>query len=577
MPETNRFKKRRASGTHNSVDGFVPRRTQQLPGPQYYRPASTLSGAPRRPIANHRRPIDAESQIAKEPVGPVSSIGNFDQEEIDVFDDQLAAPPNRSRQRGRKRGDKEKKKPGRIRRWWKNRSRKFKVFFILGIIALVLGGLLGYRLYNFLNSVFGRGIGNSSSAALNDNVRPEDLNTEGDGRLNVLLLGRGGAENEAPDLTDTLLIASIDLQNKSTALLSIPRDTYVDEGSDNYKINGVFSRAKEQALYNDKDLAAAEDEGIKATIAAIRNVTGVPIHKYALTDYKAFRDVVNALGGVDVTVPETIYDGFTGWRFQAGPQTMNGDKALQYARTRHGSARGDFDRTENQRRLLVGMRKKATSAGIVANPVRLNSLANAVQKNIRTDLSLDEARAVFDKTKDMLDNNIKSLDLAKDGEALMTTGQAAGQSIVRPVLGLTDNTEIRAFARTNMIDPFLRKEAPTIAVYNGSEREGVATFVGDVMTGYGYKVLEKESAKESQTKTMIIKVNKDADKSFTERFLTVRFGTVIGTNLPGNVLPLESKITTTAPASNSTTASKPRPDYIIILGSDWTSKSGPTW
>lgn len=576
MSDAFRPKKR---APHNSVDGFAPQRPKHLNTPEYYQRGSTISGMPRRSVASRRGPIDGESLIAKEPVGPVSSLANFDQEEPDIFKDSLTSPPNTTKpsRKDRKKNKDNKKEPGKLRRWWKNRSRKFKVSFVGIIILLVLGGILGVRLYSFLNSVFGRGIGNSNSAALNDQVRPEDLNTEGDGRLNVLLLGRGGEENTAADLTDTILIASIDLQNQSTSLLSIPRDTYVANASDNSKINGVFSRGKEMALYKGKTNSQAEDEGIKSAIAAVRNVAGVPIHKYVLTDYKAFRDVVNALGGVDVTVPEAIYDGFTGWSFKAGKQTMNGDRALQYARTRHGSNRGDFDRTENQRRLLVSMRSKATTTGIVTNPVRLNSLANAVQKNIRTDLSVDEARTVFDKTKTMLDGNIKSLDLAKPDDPLVTTGNADGQSIVRPVAGLQDFTEIRAYARTNMIDPFLKKEAPTVAVYNGSGEEGVATLVANILSGYGYKVLVKDTSKETQAKTMVVKMKKDIKKPFTDRFLSVRFKTVIGSSLPSNVIPTPAASTTTTSGTSTTTTSTPQPDYVIVLGTDYEQANGPTW
>lgn len=541
--------------------------------------STDLGQTPRQSVASRRKTLGAQitrpTPAAKNP----DTIGNFDQEEIDSFQlptaEEILTPAKASR-RDRKKQKKSKKEPGRIRRWWKNRSRRFKAIFITSIVAIALLGAAGYRLFGFLNSVFGRGIGNSNSAALSGDPRPEDLNTEGDGRLNVMLLGRGGSENDAPDLTDTVLIASIDLKNQSASLLSIPRDMYVDDLSYNSKINGVFSHEKEAAEYDGKSLDQAEDEGIKAAVDIVRTVTGVPIHKYVLTDYKAFRDVVNAMGGVDVNIPESIYDGYTGWTFRAGTQTMDGDRALEYARTRHGSNRGDFDRTENQRRLLMAMRQKATSTGIVANPVRVNSLANAVQKNIRTDLTVDEARTVFDRLKTMPDSSVKSLDLGNPEDPLVITGNANGQSIVRPIAGLQDYTKIRAYARTNMIDPYLKQESPSLAVYNGSNTEGLATLTSDILAGYGYKILETESTKEPQSKTLIIKVNKDAKKPFTERFLTVRFGTTITTELPATIVPSETTIATIKPAEGSS-GGKPMPDYIIVLGSDFQIKNGPTW
>jgi LCP family protein required for cell wall assembly len=418
MPELNSPKKR---VQHDSIDGMIPSRRPNINAHQYYKSGTARSTGPRRPLSkqpNHRAQLHADDgEITPENEKTVPLIGDFSAKEQNIFDGGYVPEP-------KKKQKKEKKGPGRLRRWWKNRSRKFKVLFIAFLICLGLAGLLGARLYSFLNSVFSNSVGNSSSAALEETDDPTKLNTEGDGRLNILMLGRGGTENEAPDLTDTMLIASIDLQNQSVSLLSVPRDTWVRVNGEGMKINAAYSTGKQYSTYKGKSKDAAEDEGIKTAINAVRGVAGVPIHKYVLTDYKAFRDVVNALGGVDIDVNDgPIYDRFTGWRFKDGLQTMNGVNSTTICTYRHGSARGDFDRNENQRQLLVAMRKKATSTGIVANPVRLNSLANAVQKNIRTDLSLDEAKTLFEKTKTLPDSSIKSLDLAKPDDPLITTGE----------------------------------------------------------------------------------------------------------------------------------------------------------
>ncbi len=567
MPEINKPKKRPVS---NSIDGMVSPRQSPLSSPQYYKSANARIPGPRKPIptqVNRRRPHLSDPDLKKtETDKPVAEIGDFTG--LSMQDINADFIPNR------KVKDKKKKnsKDGRKRRhFWKNRSKKFKAFVIILVILIGLGGFLGARIYSFFNSVFSRNVGNESSAALSDNPDPAKFNTEGDGRFNILLLGRGGAENEAPDLTDTIVIASIDIQNQTASLLSIPRDTWVNVNGDTMKINAAYSLSKQQATYKGKSKEDAENAGISTAISAVRNVAGVPIHKYVLSDYKAFRDVVNALGGVDVNLPSPIIDGFTGWTFKAGPQTMNGDRALEYARTRQGSARGDFDRNENQRKLLIAIRQKAMSTGIIANPVKLNNLASAVQKNIRTDLSIDEARTLFNKTKGLSDSNIKSLDLAKPDDPLITTGNIGGQSIVRPVAGLFDYSKIRSYSRTNMIDPFLKKEAPTVAIYNGSGRAGLATSVGDIMAGYGYNVLIKESSKEPQQKTLVVKKTQQA-KPFTERFLSVRFATPISSDLPNSVLPDATNATAT-----STSTAPPTADFIIVLGSDFKIPSGPTW
>ena len=567
MPEINKPKKRPVS---NSIDGMVAPRKSPLAAPKYYQSSTARVPGPRKPIptqVNRRRPHLSEPDLKPtETDKPVTEIGDFTG--LSMQDVNADFIPNRKVKDKKK----NKSKDGRKRRhFWKNRSKKFKAFIIILLILLGVGGFLGARIYSFFNSVFGRSVGNGTSAALSDKPNPKDFKTEGDGRFNVLLLGRGGVENEAPDLTDTIVVASIDIQNQTASLLSIPRDTWVNVNGDTMKINAAYSTTKQQAIYNGKSKEEAENIGITSAISTVRNVAGVPIHKYVLSDYKAFRDVVNALGGVNVDVTSPIIDRFTGWTFQAGPQTMNGDRALQYARTRQGSARGDFDRNENQRKLLVAIRQKAMSTGIIANPVKLNNLATAVQKNIRTDLSIDEARTLFNKTKNLSDSNIKSLDLAKPDDPLITTGNIGGQSIVRPVAGLFDYSKIRSYARTNMIDPFLKQEAPTVAIYNGSGRAGLATSVGDIMAGYGYNVVIKESSKEPQQKTLVVKKTQTS-KPFTERFLSIRFATPITSDLPNSVLPTASN---TAATSSNTAA--PTADFIIVLGSDFKIPSGPTW
>lgn len=564
MPEFRRPKKR---STSRSVDGMLVKRTRKLGAPEYYKSEGPLSNEPRRSFANRNRKVDSGVVPEDKPI-PQRKLGDFDRPEQNPFDRGDKPKQDDKNMKKNRKDKKSKKEPGKIRRWWQRRRRRTKILIIIGVILLILGGLFGYRIYSFLNSVFGKGVGNSSSAALNDNVRPEDLNTEGDGRLNVLLLGRGGDENVAPNLTDTIIIASVDIKNQKASLLSIPRDLWVDVDGSAMKINAAYEMSREAAIYKGMKADQAHKEAVKKTIATVRDVAGVPIHKYVMTDYKAFRDIVNALGGVTVNNPTEIYDGFAGWQFKAGNLNLNGDRALQYARTRHGSARGDFDRNENQRRLLLAIRSKATSTGILANPVKLNSLANAVQKNVSTDLSIDEARKVFERTKDLTDKNIVNLDLAKEKDPLVQTGNAGGLSVVVPTKGLVDYSDIRSYARGNMRDPYLMQETPTVTVYNGTGRAGVAQFVTDVMSAYGYKVLVTETAKENQPKTLVVKAS-ERKMPFTERFLFKRFGVVYTKDLPGNVIP----------PVEAGKSQKPKGDFVIVLGADFnkTADSGPTW
>jgi LCP family protein required for cell wall assembly len=553
MPNLNSPKKHRS---HDSIDGIISQPRRQLGTPTYYTgKGKNLPG------------LGAQSAPAEN-----QKLGDFRQPNTGSNFGTTAARPS-ALPTALQTPKKPKKR--RLRGWWKNRSKKFKFAFIFLTILLVLGGIFGVRLYAFLHSVFHHSVNTSKSAALSDTLDLNQLKTEGDGRLNILVLGRGGTENDAPDLTDTMMIASLDLNSQTVSLLSIARDTWVNPGSSgSMKINAVFSTGKQRALNQGKSMADAEAAGAELSLETMRTISGVPIHRYVLVDFVAFRDVVNALGGVDVNVPQAINDYYTNYFFKAGQQHMDGARALQYARSRHGSARGDFDRTQRQRQLLVAMRQKANSTGFIANPLRISSLANAIQKNVRTDLSLDEAKALFTKTKGMPDSSIVSLDLALPEAPLVMTGTIGDQSIVRPVAGLFDYSGIRNYARTNMLDPFLKQEAPTVAVYNASGNAGAAATVANVLASYGYKVLVKDTATHTQPQTMVIKQTQ-VSKPVTDHYLSIRFNSSIGSSIPDGVIPAAAATTSTT--HPTTTASPPQADYVIILGTNYVKQNGPTW
>ena len=163
-----------------------------------------------------------------------------------------------------------------------------RVFAVLSI-ALVLGvaSLFGYGYIKTRQIFKGDGEG---AAALQKNVDPARLNGEGDGRVNILLIGKGGPGHEAPDLTDTLLLASIDPIQNEAALVSVPRDLYVkDSRGYSSKINAIYSNAKQLRLAkgneSDADTEAGEIAGLTAIKDSISSVLGIPVHYYIMVDF----------------------------------------------------------------------------------------------------------------------------------------------------------------------------------------------------------------------------------------------------------------------------------------------------
>ena len=190
----------------------------------------------------------------------------------------------------------------------RGRSRKkviLKSLVAVLMIGTILSGLFFGNAFLKARKMFGGGGG---APALGAEVDPSKLKGEGDGRVNILLLGKGGDGHDGADLTDTILIASIYPIQKDMSLLSIPRDFYVST-TDNYKINSVYAKAKSKVLAGKQtsDVKKRAEEAGKAAIESkIEEITGIPIHYYVMVDFAAFEKAVNTVGGVDIDVPKEL-------------------------------------------------------------------------------------------------------------------------------------------------------------------------------------------------------------------------------------------------------------------------------
>jgi LCP family protein required for cell wall assembly len=313
-------------------------------------------------------------------------------------------------------------------------------------VMAVVGFLFG-KGYLKLHQIFKGGA--QGAAALQDNVDPNKLRGEGDGRVNILLLGKGGTGHDGPDLTDTIMIASIDPVNKQAALLSIPRDLWVTpSGMGEGKINAVYANAKYAALNKKQSASQAEQAGLNAIQKEIQEDIGIPIHYHVMMDFDGFQQAIDTVGGVDINVPkelavrDNMYDEIRHKPYlldvKAGTSHFDGRRGLFFARTRHTSARGDFDRSERQRLLLVALKDKVLSAGTYSNPVKISGLIDAFGNHIQSDLSINDVMRLYDIMKNINSSAIQSVGLADPPNNYVTTASLNGLSIVRPRAGLYD-------------------------------------------------------------------------------------------------------------------------------------------
>jgi polyisoprenyl-teichoic acid--peptidoglycan teichoic acid transferase len=502
---------------HNAVDGMLSKSSNPI-----------LSGRHRaEPNRSHQQPPIARGRLddfraangfhgSKQPLLAGSEAPNTDRRPKRNADGviDLSLPPAPPRGKHKQ------------RRSWKKRTLRSLAGFMAFIV--LIAGFLFAKGYLKLGQIFKGGGG---AAALEENVDPDKLKGEGDGRVNILLLGKGGGAHTAPDLTDTILIASIDPVQKQVALLSIPRDLNVaDTGIK--KINAVYAEAKYAATNKNANDVDAENAGLDAIEKVIEEKIGIPVHYHVMVDFEGFTKAITTVGGVDIdvdadnTVYEVLWDPTTRKHYtldvKEGKQHFDGTRALFYARSRQTSPRGDFDRTERQRKLLIALKEKVLSIGTFANPVKLSQLISDFGDHVSSNLSKNEVLRVYDLGKDISADKIASVGLADPPNNYVQTDNINGISIVRPRAGLTDFSEIQNYVRNALKDGFIAQENATIEVYNGTN---------------------------THQKHVLVDMN-NGQKKYTKHYLEQRLGVTAVTSLPAGI-------------TNSTSA-----DFVIILGSN---------
>jgi len=430
-------------------------------------------------------------------------------------------------------------KPRRRRRWlrW--------TLVGLGIILLVAAGWFGYVLWNASHKIITKSTGHAP--ALAKKVTATQLRGEGDGRVNILLLGIGGGDHDGATLSDTIMVISLDPKTKDVAMLSIPRDLYV-------KIKtGTYGKINE----------ANADGGPKLAEQVVQTVIGVPIHYYIQVDFSGFKQAVDAVGGVDITVAQALSDPeypcdnnqyrSCGYYQAAGQFHMDGAQALKYARCRKGTCGLDFGRAARQQQVLVALRQKALQLSTLTNPVKLTSLINAIGDHVKTDLQLSEIEELASIAKDVDTSKIVNKVLSTDADNYLQYGpdSLGAGSVEIPKAGLFDYSAIHDFVMNIFVDHYITDENARVEVQNGSGVSGLAAKVVASLQAAHYNVAPAVTADAVTAKTVIYDYT-NGQKPYTIKYLETRFGV--------------KAIKATAPTASPGAAA---PQIRIILGSDY--------
>ncbi len=292
--------------------------------------------------------------------------------------------------------------------------------------------------------------------------------------------------------------------------------------------------------------------GPKLLADTLTQYLGVPIHYYVRGDFSAFREAVDQVGGVDINVKTAITDptfptddgrGITTYHINAGPHHLNGEQALQFVRSRHTTS--DFDRAARQQQLMLAIKDKVLSFATLLNPLKINSLLKTAGDHIRTDIGINEGRKLLDIASQVPAANVSRAALSTDVGNYLTGEILNGQDVLVPINN--DWAPVRLFARSLMIDSYIRRERPTVQILNGTANSGLALQTADLLKSFGYNVVKATNAANTGFQHSQLLAANPGAKPYTTHYLEKRFGTSV-----------------------QTSDKYPDVDFTVILGSDYT-------
>lgn len=342
------------------------------------------------------------------------------------------------------------------KRNWKKIAKKTAITLL--VILLIAGGWVGWKFVSNSAKIFGWG--NLFGLFQHTKLKGED-----EGRVNILLAGNSADDpgHNGANLTDSIMVLSMNTKDNTAFIMSIPRDLYVNIPDHGYgKINETFQDG-ESDNFSESGYA---DGGMGLLEKVVYQNFGIQSNYYALVNYTALRDAVNAVGGIDVTIdssdPRGLYDPSKDLstrlplvKLSNGVHTLDGQAALNLARARgdaygsYGYGRSDFTRTENQRKILIAIKDKASSSGTLANPIKVGQLFDSFGNNVQTDMKLAEAKRFYELIKKVPSSDITSASLSngKDVNLLKSYTNRYGQSTLIPAAGIDDYSDIQEYVQ----------------------------------------------------------------------------------------------------------------------------------
>ncbi|MHB1006420.1 MAG: LCP family protein [Chloroflexota bacterium] len=334
-----------------------------------------------------------------------------------------------------------------------------------------------------------------------------------DPRRAFLLMGYGGGGHEGAYLSDSMMLVIEDPVQKTLAMLSLPRDIWAPLMFDGKtavfnKLNTAYAFAKDSSLYKNRlPRYTGTNAAGRFSLDTIARLTGVPITNYAALDFEGFRQMIDAVGGVDVEVPATFSARYPAndnpaidpsWiviSFNKGKERMGGERAIRFARAREAitnvSEGSDFARSRRQRLIMEAFKNKLlTPGGLLQVPQLLGITA----KHVDTDYVVPDALQLGQLALSMKDYHIFQTALTTSNYLDESTGPG-GAYILVPATADRSWDQVRAFVQRLWQDPAagVAMANTKVTVVNDTGVSGLAGHVSDVLRKMGYRVNSPET------------------------------------------------------------------------------------
>ena len=355
-------------------------------------------------------------------------------------------------------------------------------------VLLTVSGAMSALVLLFAGSAWGL------TSYVNDTIGRVNAGTAGTpsgGPLNILLAGvdlRSGLTpqqqqelhvgHDVSSNSDTMMLIHVSADRSQVTVVSLPRDSWVQiPGQGMNKINAAFGLGGPQLM-----------------VKTVESSTGLTVNDFIQVNFLGFVKVIDALGGVNLCLPYSVNDPYSGLDLTAGVHHVNGLTALEYARDRHSFALSDLARIQDQQRLVASLLSEAISSGTLADPLKLSRFLQAAVAAVKVDQNLN-VTALADQLRGISSRNVTFMTVPLASTNYLTS---TGQSAV-----LWDSTASGAlFARLKNDKPVVTAAATAhgknpgglqhsqvpLEVYNGTMIGGLSAGTGASLTQLGFPV-----------------------------------------------------------------------------------------